>query len=171
MKTRTGLYIGPCTQTSNETIIVEEGLGKRREEIRRFRRRACGREGGGGRGRERWKLPRVEHLVPRESRGVTARSRRLFSYLSGSAEFISLAKLETVEDERPNRERPTKNKAPLERRVFLSRAPLCKSIRGPRENPSISVQHSIEITGLNAFSLIRIRWPRRPKKKTRPERL
>lgn len=36
----------------------------------------------------------------REVISSCTRSRRLFSYLSGSAEFISLAKLETVEDER-----------------------------------------------------------------------
>lgn len=36
----------------------------------------------------------------REVTSSCTRSRRLFSYLSGSAEFISLAKLETVEDER-----------------------------------------------------------------------
>lgn len=63
---------------------------------------------------------RVEHLAAITRRHSRARSRHLFSYSSGSAEFIPLAKLETVEDERPNDERPTKNKPRSKPRFFIA---------------------------------------------------
>lgn len=91
---------------------------------------------------------RVEHLAAITRRHSRARSRHLFSYSSGSAEFIPLAKLETVEDERPNDERPTKNKPRSKPRFFIARCCVPVMQVNSRTSRSVSITRTREIQTL-----------------------